>query len=71
MRQLRKVLHEKEAFESIIAGRVEKVRGEKEEEIVRLGRVVEEEKAGRAEAIKEKNEEIAKLKEKFEKMINF
>lgn len=65
------MLHEKEAFEAIISGRVEKVRREKDEEIARLGRVVEDEKESRALAIDDKNEEIAKLKEKFEKMINF
>lgn len=71
LRQLQKTLHEKEAFESIVANRVEKVRREKDEEIGRLSRLVEDEKESRALAIEDKNEEIAKLKEKFEKMINF
>lgn len=51
MRQLQKTLHEKEAFESIISGRVEKVRKEKDEEIARLSRVIEDEKESRAVAI--------------------
>lgn len=40
IRQLKKSLHEKEAFETIISGRVEKVRKEKDEEIARLTQVV-------------------------------
>lgn len=55
----------------LIAGRVEKVRKEKDEEISRLTNLVEVEKENRAAAIEEKNDEILKLKEKFEKMINF
>lgn len=65
IRQLKKSLHEKEAFESIISGRVEKVRKEKDEEIARLTQVVEDEKENRIRAIDDKNEEILKLKEKF------
>ena len=71
IRQLKKSLHEKEAFETIISGRVEKVRKEKDEEIARLTQVVEDEKENRMRAIDDKNEEILKLKEKFEKMMNF
>lgn len=56
VRQLKKVLHEKEAFEAIISNRVEKVRKEKDEEIARLGRVIEDEKESRATAIDDKNE---------------
>lgn len=55
IRQLQKALHEKEAFDNIISGRVEKVRKEKDEEIARLGRVIEDEKESRALAIDDKN----------------
>lgn len=47
------------------------MRREKDEEIARLTQVVEDEKENRIRAIDEKNEEILKLKEKFEKMMNF
>ena len=50
------MLHEKEAFEAIISGRVEKVRQEKDEEIARLGRVIVDEKESRENAIDDKNE---------------
>ena len=65
------MLHEKEAVEQIVTSRVEKIRREKDEEISRLGAVIQEEKEQRARSIDEKNDEISRLKEKFEKMINF
>ena len=65
------MLHEKEAVEQIVTSRVEKIRREKDEEIARLAAVVQEEKEQRARSIDEKNDEISRLKEKFEKMINF
>lgn len=71
LRQLKKILHEKEAVETIVTGRVEKIRREKDEEIARLGAVIQDEKLEKARSIEEKNEEISRLKEKFEKLINF
>ena len=68
---MKKMLHEKEAVEQIVTSRVEKIRREKDEEISRLGAVIQEEKEQRARSIDEKNDEISRLKEKFEKMINF
>lgn len=50
---------------------MEKIRREKDEEIKRLSTVIDDEKETRTRAIEEKNEEISRLKEKFEKMINF
>lgn len=40
IRQLKKALHEKETVEDVVNGRVEKVRKDKDEEIVRLGKVI-------------------------------
>ena len=54
-----------------MTGRVERIRREKDEEIARLGSVIQDEKEQRAKSIDEKNDEISRLKEKFEKMINF
>ena len=62
---MKKVLHEKEAVETIVTGRVEKIRKEKDEEIARLGAVIQDEKEQRARSIEEKNEEVSRLKEKF------
>jgi hypothetical protein len=71
IRQLKKVILEKETVENIVNNRVEKIRREKDEEIKRLSCVIDDEKEARTRAIEEKNEEISRLKEKFEKMINF
>ena len=62
IRQLKKMLHEKEAVETIVTNRVEKIRKEKDEEIARLGSVVQDEKEQRAKSIDEKNDEISRLK---------
>ena len=71
IRQLKKTVHEKETVENVVGLRVEKVRKEKDEEIKRLSGIIEKLKTDHVEAIKEKNEEFDKLREKFEKMFNF
>ena len=71
IRQLKKALHEKETVEEVVNSRVDKVRKEKDEEINRLGKVIEKQKHDHLEMVQEKNEEFDKLREKFEKMFNF
>lgn len=71
LKMTKRALHEKETVESVVAARVEKVRKEKDEEIVRLGQVASEEKELRKKEKMEHAEELGKLKEKFEKVVNF
>ena len=68
---MKKALHEKETVEEVVNSRVDKVRKEKDEEINRLGKVIEKQKHDHLEMVQEKNEEFDKLREKFEKMFNF
>ena len=44
IRQLKKIVHEKETVENVVTGRVEKVRQEKDEEIGRLGKLLNRQK---------------------------
>ena len=71
IRQLKKALHEKQTVEDVVNGRVDKVRKDKDEEIVRLGKVIDKQKHDHLMMVQEKNEEFDKLRDKFEKMFNF
>ena len=55
----------------MVNGRVDKVRKDKDEEIVRLGKVIDKQKHDHLMMVQEKNEEFDKLRDKFEKMFNF
>lgn len=71
IRQMGKVIHEKETVENVVHNKVSKIRQEKDEEIARLGKVIEKQKKDHINAIQEKNEEFDKMREKFERMFNF
>lgn len=51
IRQLRKTVHEKETVEGLVANKVAKVREEKDQEIARLGKIIEKQKADHINAI--------------------
>ncbi len=56
IRQLRKTVHQKETVEGIVANKVAKVREEKDQQIGRLGKIIEKQKADYLNMINEKNE---------------